>query len=169
MSPASRGSTLPRLLFAVLVVAAAVHWAYYYPIVPEQVASHFGGGGGPNAWSSKGVFFALYAGGVALSAVFALGIPALAGASLIAVRHEDYWLAPERRAETLAFFEAQFAWFGCTMVLFIIAVMELAIRANLTVPARLDETLMWPLLGLYLVFVAVWIARFVRRFARPRP
>ena len=56
------------LLFLMLMAVAA-HMAYYYPQLPDSVASHFGAGGRPDDWSSKGTYAAVI---IAISAALAL-------------------------------------------------------------------------------------------------
>ncbi len=54
-----------RRIFFALVAIAILQTVYYYPRVPQVVASHFDGTGVPNAWSGRDGFFALYLGMVA--------------------------------------------------------------------------------------------------------
>lgn len=51
---------IARWIFIVLVLTAAVQSIYFYPSLPETLASHFNGSGLPNGWLSKPAFFAVY-------------------------------------------------------------------------------------------------------------
>lgn len=45
-----------------IVLLAVIQSVYYYPKVPDIVASHFGPGGHPNGWMTKPIFFVTYLG-----------------------------------------------------------------------------------------------------------
>jgi uncharacterized membrane protein len=165
----SSDSRLPRLIFLALVVAAALQCAYYYPLLAGRLASHFDGAGSPNGWQTKGVFFGFYVGGIVVTSVLIFGIPKLIAVvpdSVINLPNKAYWLAPGRRAETVGFFEAQFAWFGVATFFVMLSAVELAIRANLAPDAGFSSSAMWCVLGGYFAFVLLWLVRLIGRFAR---
>jgi uncharacterized membrane protein len=142
-----------------------------YPELPPRVASHFGGSGEADGWSSKGTFGALMLGVVALIAGIGLALPRLIErlpASWVNLPHRDYWLAPERRAHTHGVLRTYLAWYGAATLVLIGAVLELVYRANLAADggaARLSPHA-WTVLASYLAFVAVWLTSFLRRFRR---
>jgi hypothetical protein len=101
--------------------------------------------------------------------LFAFGIPRLIGVlplSLVNVPNKEYWLAPERREETLAFFRAQFAWFGCGFLAFLIVVNQLVFDANQTRPRHLNGGAFVVAMIAFLAFVGIWTVRLVLRFSR---
>ena len=158
---------LPRSLFFLLVSASALYIFYYYPRLPERVASHFGGNGTPNGWQTKPVFLAFHVGAIVLATIISFGVPRMIGAlpvQLVNLPNREYWLAPERRAETLDFFAAYFAWFGCVIVIVILVAENLAIRANLDPARGFDTATMWWTLGGLFVFLPIWIFRLFSRF-----
>src|SRR5712692_2015629 len=53
-------SRLPRLLFVLLAIYAAIHFSYYYPQLPNVIASHFDGRGAANGWQIKSAFFGMF-------------------------------------------------------------------------------------------------------------
>lgn len=149
---------LPRSLFFLLVSASALHAWYYYPRLPEVVASHFGREGTPNGWQTKPDFLDFHVGAIVLATILSFGVPRLIGAlpvQLINLPNREYWLAPERRAETLEFFEAYFTWFGCTILTVLLVAVSLAIRANLDPSHGFDTTTMWWTLGGLFVFLPI--------------
>ena len=70
-----RDARLPRLLFVVLAVGAAVYFSPYYPQLPDVVASHFSGRGVANGWQSKPAFFGFFVAMSVLAAGVGFGIP----------------------------------------------------------------------------------------------
>src|SRR5262245_61072127 len=161
--------SVPRLVFVLLLAGVVLQIASYYPRVPEVMASHFGADGRPNGWSTRTTFFGLYAGGAAIAALISLGAPWLLRVAprWVNLPHKSYWLAPERRSRTESFFAAGFAWFGCAMLALLLAVMELALRANLGASRRLDPAMVWLVLAGFALFLAVWLTVFLSRFYRP--
>ena len=163
-------SRLPGLLFVGLAAYATVHFSSYYSQLPDVVASHFNGRGVPNGWQTKSAFFMVFAGVSALAAVIGFVIPRIISAmpqQLINLSNKQYWLSPERLAETQAFLNNYFAWFGCAVFLVIILTFDYAIQSNLHPQNRPDVSRMWYILAGFLAFVVVWIIRMMAKFLRP--
>ena len=163
---------LPKLLFALLAVYAAVHFSSYYSQMPDVVASHFNGRGVPNGWQTKSAFFAVFLGVGILSAVVGFGVPriiAVVPPQLINLPNKRYWLAPEHFAETTEFLKAYFAWFGCALFLVMIFTFDYAIQSNLHPDNRPDASRMWYVLTGFLVYVVAWSVRMLIRFSRVPP
>src|SRR5229473_5914032 len=169
MEGVSMDSRLPRLVFAGLAAYAAVHFSAYYSQLPDVVASHFNGRGAANGWQTKSAFFTVFVGVSALATVIGFGIPRIISVvppHLINLPNKQYWLSPERLAETQAFLNNYFAWFGCAVFLVIIVTFDYAIQSNLHPQNRPDPSHMWYLLAGFLVFVIVSTARIFLRFRR---
>jgi uncharacterized membrane protein len=154
-------------LFWLLVLAAAFHMIYYYPLLPERVASHFDGYGRPNGWSSRDAFIAIYAFVMLLMAVLYAGIgyalPRLPD-SLINLPNKDYWFAPERKAEAMAVIKQDMAVFFSATLIFLIGTMHLTIRVNVGRSETLGDWF-FLLLFSYLVFVIVWSIGLIKKFS----
>ena len=143
---------------------------YYYPLLPETVASHFDGTGRPNGWSSKQSFYALYLilAGV-MSFVFFV-LPKLLHripASLINIPHREYWLTPQGKEQALAMLEQEMGWFGIAILIVIILTIQFAINANLEADGGMRAGQMWILVGGFFVFTGIWLVRLYRRFRLP--
>ena len=164
-----KATALPKGLFLLIAVVVAIHFYLLYAQLPETVASHFDGHGVPNGWQSKGLFFAFLVGALVIAAVVAFAVPRIIEAvptELINLPHKDYWLAPQRRVESLVFLETQFAWFGCGLLLFMVFVFEFVIRANFRDHAQLDSSFGYAL-GAFLLFTLLWVVRTIKRFSSP--
>lgn len=103
----------PLTVLLVLAALAAVQLVHHYPNLPGTITTHFGVSGQADGWSVKQSFFPTY--GIIeaamvvaafLMARFAARIPTGA----LNIPNRDYWLAPERRSESLRFVWSQILW-----------------------------------------------------------
>jgi len=160
---------LPRFLLMLLLLLAAVQTAHYYPLLPETVASHFGGRGEPNAWSSKQFFFGLYWMMLALLGFLPTGASKILTAmpiSLVNLPNKEYWLAPERRSGTLADFKYRISLFSVVTTALIMVAIQLALRTNLATDRRFSTTPMWVVLISYAAFVVTWLSQSFRNYSQ---
>ena len=161
--------TTASLLLMLLVAAGAAHMLYIYPLMPETVASHFDLAGKPDGWSSKASFITVYAVVLAIVAATVYGIALLLPkmpTNMINMPYRDYWLAPERRDESLAATRQSLLWIGVATLAFLIATMHLAYRANVGLQKGLGIEF-WILLCMFslaMLWTALWI---LKRFKNP--
>ena len=161
-------SRLPKLVFALLVLYAAVHFSSVYPQLPGVVASHFDGRGAANGWQTKQASFTAFVGMTVLCVLIGFGLASVIGTlpiQLINLPNKRYWLAPEHREETLEWLKAYFGWFACGIYVVMIVAFDYAAQSNLH-PGHPPGVarLVYTLVG-FLVFVIVWLVRIFRRFA----
>ena len=64
------------------------------------------------------------------------------------------------------FINGQMMMFGNATLLFIFMVFQLVIKENLTHQNLLSPSVMFPLLGIYILVTTVWTIRFILRFRR---
>lgn len=137
--------------------------------LPARVASHFDGGGRPNGWMSRSSYL-IFVGafGLGLPAILVLGFRALRylPADLINLPRRDYWLAPERRAATVAALFQRSLWLACLLIAMMLAVHLLVVHANNQVPVRLSTPMILGLMALFLAGIAAWILSLYRHFNR---
>jgi len=160
---------LPRFLYAVLFLAGLLIMAYYYPQMPQRMASHFAADGHVNGWQSRKAFFLLMVLVSSTSALVAFVAPLQIAAKAnnrINLPHRNYWLAPERRAETIRFISATMAWFGCGILFVLISGTRLALQANLGPDHRFNSQAMTVVLVSFLAGLLGLIVRMVRHFQK---
>jgi len=158
-----------RRIFLTLIALAVVQIIYYYPQLPEVVASHFDGRGAPNNWSSKNGFFALYAAILLMLVGIFILFPGWSEKRArfgMKLPHRDYWLAPERLEKTRAFFRRQMMIMGVVHLCLAMYAIQLAILANFDQQPRLHHSIGWAL-TLYFVFLIAWLIHFYLHFRKP--
>jgi uncharacterized membrane protein len=134
--------------------------------LPERVAMHFGADGKANGWATRAQAAEFFETLMVVPAIF-LGLALLMRAmpnGAFNLPNRDYWLAPGRRAQTVAAISNQLIWMGCLMVLFFTGIFFVTVQANRTTSKHLPMHFFLPLLGVFLTATIVWMFLFVRRF-----
>lgn len=124
----------PLVLSALIVLVLGARFAWVFDALPARVGSHYDLAGEADSFQDKGSFVLLSLGlHVALWLMFA-GLPLLARQAprLVNMPRRAYWLAPERREETLLRLSPVLDWMGLATMAFTAATAELTLRANLS-------------------------------------
>lgn len=156
-------------LFALYVASAAAFVWVTSVGLPGLVASHFGASGAANGYMTRTFYMVFMVG-------FVIGLPALmtfvtwyavgTAKARLNLPNRDYWLAPERRAETTAFLRVGVLWFGALLVTFLCYAHALVVLANKAQPVHLAGS--WFIGGLvvYFVVLLVGVRMLLGRFRR---
>lgn len=166
--PPSARPSLPAPLL-VLIGAAVVFIFWSSRRLPDLVAAHFDSAGRTNGHMPRALYLALMLLVTAVVPLLLVVLPrrALAGSvERINVPNRAYWLAPERRAQTVAFLSRQMALFAAFVVLFLCYVQWLVVRANALAPPTLNSRALLAGLAVFLGCTFSWTLRVMRRFAR---
>lgn len=155
---------VPTVLFVGLMLTLLAKAAVVWSRLPERVAVHFDASGVPNGWSSRSglsltilVLMALFA-----ASYLATGLIARVPDRLINLPRKAYWLAPERRAETLEWLAGWTRWFLVVTLAFLVLTFITVFEANLVVPPRL--ALPGWFIGGFIVVVVAMVAMVFWRF-----
>lgn len=158
---------LPSIAFFGAALLCAAQAFHYSPLLPERIASHFGPGGTADGWMSSAFFIRLNL-GVVLFLTFTLYTASARMRSVdpqtIKLPNKDYWLAPERRGETVEFLSGYFLWFGAATLLLMLDIFRQVFQYNLFLTRELDHPRVS--LGVYVAFALLWIAGLQVRFRR---
>lgn len=160
------------ILVAAVAVAAAAFIYLSSAGFPDPGATHFDARGEPNASMSRGVYRGYMAFLVIVVPLLVAGLPIWVSRRwpmLLNIPNRDYWLAPERSADTLASLRARTAFLALAMILLISFVHLLVMRANAGDEPELDQRLLLIGLGTFIALVIGWIVSLFRRFRRPLP
>ncbi|HOX58089.1 MAG TPA: DUF1648 domain-containing protein [Candidatus Paceibacterota bacterium] len=162
-------ASIPLVIAALLYLALVGHLTSSISGLPERMATHFDAGGQPDGWSSRASY-------VRFMLVFGLAFPLFAPAVCYAARflpdwlcnipHRGYWLAPERRRETLAYLFSHSLWLAPLMAGFVIGTHLTTIQANRLAEPQLSSATTWAMIGTMLAGIGVWLVPLIRRFKR---
>lgn len=155
------------LLFLAFVACAATFVWLTSLALPDLVASHFGSSGTANGFMPRAIyiFFMLaFVIGLPVLLVFATSFAIGHPSARINLPNRDYWLAPERRDETILVLRAGIMWFGTLLVAFLCYAHWLVVLANESQPAHLDESWFVGGLAVFVVATLVWLTVLLGRF-----
>jgi len=164
-----QNSGLPKLVYVLLAATGIIYFSFLYPQLPDPMASHFNGSGAVTAWMPKSAFFLLFP-----IIILAAGVPIflvpLSLAKLpndkINLSNKEYWLAPERRAETIQYVGIQMGWFGCAVLALLLCNLYNTVAANLRPSHTFDSGSFYIALGAFFAFLVFWLVRLLTHFAR---
>ncbi len=153
--------------FLVFVAAAAVYVWSSSSALPPVAASHFNAAGQADAYMPSTIYRNIMVGlvlGLPLLVVFLPNALIRRASAAINLPHRDYWLAPERRAQTIDSLCKMSYGFGFLLVGFLSYTHRLVIRANQMVPPGFPSE--WFISGLivFIGCVIMWMYLHLRRF-----
>lgn len=160
-----RFSTIALLLL--LMAVAAFVWLSSSAL-PEVVASHFGSSGAANGYLPRSTYIVLLlvlAAGVPLLLAVLPGAVAGDGKNLN-IPNREFWLAPERRGNTVAFIRLHGLWFAAAVALFMAYIHWLVLQANKLQPPHLSTAGIAAGLVVFFVLLIVWLAVLYVHFRR---
>lgn len=163
-----QASLRPYLLLSLAWVAFAAYVWVSSGQLPERVATHFGPTGAPNGWQT-------HEGYIRFTLIFGTLVPGFVLATFLLIRrlngwglnipHKNYWLAPERREETLDFVQRRGFWMAGLMLFFLASVHYSILAANAQPHAALPS-IFFLLVGVFLIATLVWSVTLIRYFYR---
>ena len=139
-------------------------------VLPDTVAIHFRLGGAADGWASSSTNTLMMLGMDTLlfcSLYFAPRLLAGAPRKWISLPNRDYWLSPDRLPLAVQLFARHMWRFGTALFLFMFVAGLLSLRANLSDPVRLDESVLLTALAIFLGYTVYWTVMLVRAFRIP--
>ncbi len=157
------------LVFLGLCLLCLLQAWYFYPLLPERVASHFGPTGQPDAWTTKVSFLSfdcIVVGGLAaLFSVIGLLMEKIPPA-LMNLPNRDYWLAEENRKETILFLSSSFFWFASATMMLLLDVFQQTFQVQLGKAKTLTHPVLS--LGIYISFTLIMTIGLLLKFFRKK-
>ncbi len=158
-----------RIVFLILLLAAAAQIWHFYPQMPEKMASHFNGRGDADAWMPRENFVTVYLFVLGLIAILFNVLPAMMRilpSSMVNLPHREYWLSPEHRGEAERILAFYLYGSGNATIALLLCVFHLVFRANLASDVRLGGGMLL-LLVVFVLFMVGWSVPFLRAFRLP--
>ncbi len=151
----------PKLLIFGLAALGIGMSLYFHTLMPERVATHFDYNGVPNGWMTRNVLV------IFNSALFLLMASAftLIPFKVMNIPNRDYWLAPSRIKDTEAVALGMYTRTGIATMLFIMAVLCLMYRANLSGQVNLGQGI-WIYMAVFVIYIVWETIRFMIRFKK---
>ncbi len=148
------------ILFSLLAV-------FYYPQLPETVASHFNIKGKADSYLSKEAYVLVQ---IAVLLLITLGasatskfIPRSSG-KLLNLPNKSYWLAEERKEETLYYISVAFLKIGAATNILLGLVFTEATFANLHTEPKLGASV-GVLVLIYVAAITLFLFQMIKRFS----
>lgn len=159
--------TLGTFVTVTLILITLAQIFYYHPILPERIPVYFDLTMQPDRWVAKNTALLLHLG---ITLFFALlfhlmnwicyKIPD----SWINLQHKDYWLAPERKKQTLDALTTFFIWLGNVTMLFVTIVFNLTYQANFAYDRFAHK--FWFALVFFLLTIGYMVFHLFQRFQK---
>lgn len=158
-----------QIAVVVVVGVLIAHAAYFYPELPDVMASHFDGSGRPDGWMSKPFFFTFE--GILLAVlllVFQVFRSRLSKVSsrFVNLPNKEYWLDSSRIGEAAETLGRSNDWLCVGIVGLFLTVNHFVFLANIN-KEPLASLAIWVILISFLGFLLIWSVVFWRRFAIP--
>ena len=156
-------------ILATFLIAAAAQAVYYYPQLPDKIPSHITVTGEVDDYMVKSTFFILM-----LSTIFGTAVFLTLGSLLVLTKapqlvnlpHKEYWFAPERKQETIAFVFMINLKLTIATTLMMMAIFQSIIWIGIGSPVS-PTTVIWTSTGLLCAYFLLIIIKLNRRFKLP--
>ena len=162
--------TADVLFVAIVAGAAAFVWQTAITL-PDIVATHFGSAGEANGSMARALylrFMLLFVVLLPLGLSFLISRVLRLPTTRINIPHREYWLAPERRSESVGRLRNHMRLFGLMLAVFLCYVHWRVVQANKLTPPALDSTKFAYGLAIFMVALTIWIVVLRRAFRPPR-
>ncbi|MGH7872873.1 MAG: DUF1648 domain-containing protein [Candidatus Binatia bacterium] len=155
--------------FICLTAFAIVFVVYTGSYLPENVATHFGIDGEANGWMTRGgylLFILSLMVGVSSLVSMLVGGLSRKFPQWTNVPNRDYWLAPERREESLRYLSAHGKRLGCLILIMMLGMHYTVLIANHLRPPTLPASTFSSVIIGFALALVWWIIRLYRRFGK---
>lgn len=158
-----------KILDAVFLLVILFNLSSFF-VLPDNTAVHFGRGGEPDGWASKGTHILWFAGTMALvyaGFVYSPKVLDVVPVRFVSLPNREYWLLDENKTEAKEKFAGLMYSFGAATGLLLLGASIMSVLANLSDPVMLQEGIFLFLTGIYLIYTIWWIVKLYIEFKVP--
>ena len=144
---------------------------FYASSLPAEVAVHFGQGGYPNGWLNSEIHQLINSLILIGNSIIFLSVNTIfkrVPMKYISFPNKEYWLAEERKNDSMKMISNWMAFFGLATNLFLLGVFHLVYLANQVHPPRLNEDLFLKLMGIYSILLIGWLILLFKKFNKTK-
>lgn len=159
---------LPAAILSLAIVTGLGLQLWYWPLLPDPMATRFNEQGQPTGWMAKLPATLISAALLTILPLFLIGSSLVIRwlpISMINLPNREYWLAEERREETIQWITTWMLWLTVSVTLLMVAINHLTFIANRD-NTPISLFLMWGMLGLFVFSILVFLLFVFRRFRR---
>jgi len=159
-----------RVLFVAAVMLGIAEMYIFYPQMPERMAVHFNATGAADGWGPKDGFFKAMGIPFAILAILFGTLPLFLKRlpdALINLPNREYWLAPERRDETMSRLAGLLLLLITLTLLMMDGILYLCFRANQGAAVGIPAGLLWAMIGGFVISSGAAVIYILLRFRRP--
>ena len=160
-----------RTFYIAVLLLCLFEMARLWLITPDQMAAHFNAQGLPDRFAPKAEFFWFQAQTLLVVILVSLPLQVLflvLPPNLINMPNREFWLAPERREETIGRLNSFGAMLFGVIALMIQTAFEISAYANLRTPIQFDAGLMGAIMVTGMVVIGLLLMQLLISFRLPR-
>lgn len=151
------------LIFGLVSLLLLVEFIYFYPLLPQKMASHFSFSNHPSNWIPKSSFVILFVWMYLLITIFVIGFAVLLPRipdNFINIPNREFLLQPARKDKTLSYISNYLVSIGSLTILLFVVIDYFIFRANIDKSHKLPPVF-FPVVILYtLIIVLMSIAMY---------
>jgi len=159
-----------RVFYIAVLLLCAFETVRLWNIMPPQMAAHFNIQGDPDRFVSKAQFFWFQIQTMLIVILVSLPFQVLflvLPTSMVNIPNRDYWLAPERRTETVGRINGFGSMMFGVILLTVQSAFEISAYANLRTPITFDVQLMGMVMTLFFVVILLMLVWLIFSFRLP--
>ncbi len=160
---------ISRIILLVTYVIALVQLFWMSSKLPDNFAVHFAPSGEPDSWAVRGTYLTMMItlfSFMTLLWLFVGMIVKKIPLKYVNLPNRDYWMAPERKADTYASVGAYMASIGIAVNILLICVNWLTFWANMQNKVALNTGHTMIAVGVFIAALAIIIGRMMYRFRK---
>jgi uncharacterized membrane protein len=159
------------IAFFLVLAVAALFVIRSAGTMPDVIATHFGPSGEANGFMSRTFyvrFMLVFVVLLPLALNFLINRVLSLPNTRINIPHREYWLAPERRGDTVERLQRHMKFFGVLLAAFLSYVHWQVVQANTRSPPALDNLRFSTGLATFMAALVTWIVILRRDFRPPQ-